>query len=103
MTWDEVPADRAGQVILYTQNGCADSARVRAWLAEQGVSFVDRNVTDDPAAAQGLIATGVLATPLAVIGERSVLGFRPAELRAALPEERGSRGGSARPGRTDEA
>ena len=73
---------------LYTQTGCADSARVRVWLSERDIPFVERNVTSDLAAAQDLIATGTFATPLLVTGMRQVLGFRPTQLASALGIER---------------
>ena len=70
--------------ILYTQTGCAESARVRAWLADHGIAFVERDVTADPDAARALYATGTFATPLLVVGNRTVLGFRPDEIAASL-------------------
>jgi glutaredoxin len=76
------------QVTLYTQAGCAESARVRAWLTERGIPFVERNVTGDAAAARELAATGIFATPLVVVGHERVLGYRPDALRAALDAER---------------
>ena len=72
--------------ILYTQAGCAESAKVRAWLADRGIAFVERDATADPDAARALYATGVFATPLLVVGDRTVLGFRPDEIATALPE-----------------
>lgn len=77
-------SDEARQPILFTQDGCDDSRRVRAWLAERGIPFVERNVTADPDAARALAATGTFATPLLVAGGRVVLGFRPAALVEAL-------------------
>ncbi len=70
--------------ILYTQTGCAESARVRAWLADRGIAFVERDASADPDAAHALYATGTFATPLLVAGDRTVLGFRPDEIAAAL-------------------
>ncbi len=70
--------------ILYTATDCGDSPKVRAWLAERGVAFVERNVSDDPDAAMALYRTGTFATPLLVVDGRSVLGFRPDEIAAAL-------------------
>ena len=70
--------------ILYSQAGCADSAKVRVWLTERGVAFTERNIGGDLEAARALAATGVFATPLLVIGEEKVLGFRPGALAAAL-------------------
>ena len=71
---------------LYTQRGCRDSAKVRRWLTARGVPFVERNVTGDEAAARALLATGVFGTPLLVVGDAKVIGFRPAELANALAE-----------------
>jgi glutaredoxin len=76
-TRDSVP-------ILYTQTDCADSARVRAWLGEHQIPFIERNVTGNLAAAQELMATGTFATPLLVVGQHQVIGYRPAQLAAAL-------------------
>ncbi len=69
---------------LYTQPGCHESAQVRAWLTERGIPFTERSVVDDLAAAQALAATGTFATPLLVVGESRVLGFRPHRLVAVL-------------------
>ena len=70
--------------ILYTQAGCAESARVRAWLSDRGIAFAQRDASVDPAAARELDATGTFATPLLVVGDAQVLGFRPRELAALL-------------------
>jgi glutaredoxin len=72
------------EAVLYTQAGCAESAQVRTWLTDHGIPFVERNASADPEAAAALAATGTFATPLVVVGEETVLGFRPAALAAAL-------------------
>lgn len=71
-------------VTLYTQAGCAESAKVRAWLTEQSIHFTERDVSADPEAVEALIATGTFATPLLVAGHNRVLGFRSRELSAIL-------------------
>ncbi|MBA2755226.1 MAG: hypothetical protein H0U40_12310 [Chloroflexia bacterium] len=58
---------------------------MRDWLVERGIPFVERNVTGDLDAAMALYRTGTFATPLLVVGETRVLGFRPAEIEAAAP------------------
>ncbi len=70
--------------VLFTQAGCGDSRKVRDWLDAHQVAFTERNVTGDEAAARELLATGVFGTPLLVVGNTNVLGFRPAPLAAAL-------------------
>jgi hypothetical protein len=71
-------------LILYIQTNCAESRQVRAWLAQHDVTFQERNVSRDPAAAQALAATSVFATPLLMCGEDRVLGFRPGALERIL-------------------
>jgi glutaredoxin len=73
--------------VLYTQVGCGDSRKVRDWLGEQGIPFVERNVTGDLAAAKDLLATGTFATPLLVVGAAQVFGFRPDQLAAAIAKD----------------
>lgn len=72
------------QVILFTQAGCADSRRVRDWLRARNVPFVERNVIDDPEAMAELAAQQIFATPLLVIGQQTVFGFRPEAIETAL-------------------
>ena len=74
--------------ILFTQTGCADSRKVRDWLTQHGIAFVERNVTGDIDAAKALMATGTFGTPLLVVGDEQVIGFRPEKLVAALSNER---------------
>jgi glutaredoxin len=57
---------------------------VKEFLSRAGRSFVERNVDEDEQAYKELVARGWLSVPVTVIGDRSVVGFRPAELRAAL-------------------
>ena len=84
--------DPAGRVTLDTQAGCDESGRVRGWLTEQGVAFVERDVTTGLEAVSAPAAMGTFATPLVVAGERSVLGFRPDEIAAALRGRPGEAG-----------
>jgi glutaredoxin 3 len=78
--------DTLAKPILYTQAGCAESANVRDWLTEHGIRFSERNTSADPEAATALAATGIFATPLLVVGENTVLGFRPRALAALLSD-----------------
>ena len=77
-------ADVTTEPILYTQGGCPESAKVRSWLTDHGIAFTERDAGRDPQAAQALTATGTFATPLLVIGQERVLGFRPEAFARAL-------------------
>lgn len=78
--------EEPAEPILYTQAGCAESAKVRFWLMDHGVSFVERDASANPEAAEALAATGTFATPLLVIGDDRVLGFREHALSALLSD-----------------
>ena len=77
----------ANKPVLYTQAGCAESAKVRAWRSDRGIAFGERDASGDPDAARALHATGMFATPLLVVGHDKVLGFRPRELAALFGGE----------------
>ena len=84
--------DMLSKPILYTQTGCTESARVRSWLADHGITFTERDAGSDPEAARALYATGTFATPLLVIGDTTVLGFRPEALARVLQAKREAQG-----------
>ena len=73
-----------GDLILYTQTDCAESAQVCSWLTDHDIAFSERNVSRDPEAAQAPAASGIFATPLLACGENRVLGFRPGALERFL-------------------
>jgi glutaredoxin len=79
-----VERDAARPVTLFTQEGCPDSARVRACFRRSAVPFVERNVTGDAVAARALLATGTFATPVVLAGGRVLVGARLDRLAAAL-------------------
>lgn len=76
--------DAHADPVLYTQTGCAESAKVRSWLEDHDISFIELDAGADANAAEALAATGMFATPLLVVGKETVLGFRPEALAAAL-------------------
>ena len=76
--------DTDADPVLFTQTGCAECARVRSWLGEHDVGFIEWDAGADANAAEALAATGMFATPLLVVGRETVLGFRPEALAAAL-------------------
>ncbi len=77
-------SETSAEPVLYTQVGCGESAKVRAWLTAHGISFTERDASVDPEAAMALAATGIFATPLVMVAGTTVLGFHPEELAAVL-------------------
>jgi glutaredoxin len=57
---------------------------VKEFLSREGYAFTDRNVEEDDAAYDDLLALGFRTIPLTVISGRHIKGFDEAALRAAL-------------------
>ena len=73
------------QVTVYTSNDCHWCPRLKEYLSQRGVSFTEKNVElDEAAAAEALSFAGRRQTPVTVIGTQVVVGFQRAELDAIL-------------------
>ena len=57
---------------------------MKAWLSRAGRSFVERNVDEDEAAYNELLALGFRTVPVTVVGDRAIRGFDPRALAEAL-------------------
>jgi len=57
---------------------------VKEFLRQQGVPFVERDVSVDEAAFNELMETGFAATPVTVIDGEAVVGFNRARLEHLL-------------------
>jgi len=68
--------------------GYLDSRKVHDRLTGRGVPVIERNVTGKLGAAREPLATGTFGTPLLVIEEERVIGYRPDRLAAVRSEPR---------------
>ena len=57
---------------------------MKEFLSRAGYAFESRNIEEDDAAFDELMALGVRAVPLTIIGGRQVRGYDQAKLREAL-------------------
>jgi glutaredoxin len=62
---------------------------VKEFLSREGHRFEVRNVEEDDAAYDELLALGFRAVPITVIGARTIKGFDEPALRAALADASG--------------
>ncbi|HEY1012272.1 MAG TPA: glutaredoxin family protein [Herpetosiphonaceae bacterium] len=72
------------RIEVFTQPGCPPCSEVKAWLKRHGQEFTERNIREDAAALQELVAGGFKATPVTMIDGQPVAGFNPAELERLL-------------------
>ena len=57
---------------------------VKEFLSREGYTFETKNIEEDDAAYDELLALGARAVPTIVIGNTVITGFDQARLRAAL-------------------
>ncbi len=71
-------------VVVYTGPGCSACKQAKQFLTQHGVEYVERDIGDDPAARDELIAMGYRAVPVIKIGDETMLGFSAPRLRRML-------------------
>jgi glutaredoxin len=57
---------------------------VKEFLSREGHTFETKNIEDDDAAYDELMALGARAVPVTVIDKQVIIGYDQARLRAAL-------------------
>ena len=57
---------------------------VKVYLSRKGVPFSDYNVSTDRDALTRLVEMGFRTTPLTVIGEQKIIGYKPSDIDSAL-------------------
>lgn len=57
---------------------------MKEFLSREGLTFETKNIEDDDAAYDELMALGARAVPVTVIDTQVVIGFDQARLRAAV-------------------
>ncbi|WP_027094255.1 glutaredoxin family protein [Cohnella thermotolerans] len=77
---------QAGPVIVYTSTHCNYCKQVKAFLADQGVAYEERNIDADEKFAEELWNSGMRSVPVTVIGDVKILGFNQAQLTRAVAE-----------------
>jgi glutaredoxin 3 len=94
MRWRRDPADAtmaarvegetAMEVVIYTNIGCSACRQAKDFFAQHQVSYVEKNIADDPAARDELIGLGFRAVPVIRVGAETMLGFSAPKLRRML-------------------
>ena len=61
-------------VVLYTTPTCPDCHAVKRWLADQGVPFEERDLSDPQIAEEAKARTGVRVAPITIINGQVFYG-----------------------------
>lgn len=73
------------QIVVYTSGPqCIDCNMIKQWLDQQGYTFTERNIREDPAALAELSAQGLSGAPVTVIGDIVIDGLEMKQIKAAL-------------------
>jgi glutaredoxin len=72
------------EVVVYTMTGCQHCAGVKAYLADKGIEFTERNVLEDDEAMADFRSLGFRGTPVTVIGDDAIVGFDRAKFDELL-------------------
>jgi glutaredoxin-like protein NrdH len=62
---------------------------VKEFLSLEGQAYEVRNIEDDDAAYEELMALGARSVPVTVIGDTVIRGFDPVQLRKAVKDAAG--------------
>ena len=75
----------AKQVVVYTETfDCVFCDRVKEFLSQKGVPYIERDVTTDDRAREELEEMGHLTPPVVLVDGQAVAGFDPRRLEELL-------------------
>ncbi|MBK6941734.1 MAG: glutaredoxin family protein [Planctomycetes bacterium] len=74
----------AKNIVVYHQPGCPPCHSAMEFLKQHGIPFTHKDITEDDAALDELMALGSRSTPTIVVGEDVMIGFRKDELLAMI-------------------
>ena len=57
---------------------------VKVYLSRKGIPFTEHNVSIDENARQELLSRGCSTTPVTLIGDQMVMGYKPRDIDQAL-------------------
>ncbi len=73
------------KVIVYSTESCPWCTKVKEFLKENKVKFIDKNVGEDKAAASEMLKkSGQMGVPVVDVDGEIVVGFNEAAIRKAL-------------------
>ena len=71
--------------VILSQPGCRPCAGVKTWFKNNGVDFVERDVTEDEDALNLLTSLGYAGTPVIIAGDTHWQGVQPDKMASLKP------------------
>lgn len=74
----------SANVIVFSSNTCGYCTMAKDYLSENGVSYVEKNVSTDLEARKELMSKGFMGVPVIYVGDEVIQGFNKARLDELL-------------------
>ena len=78
------PAQPLREVIMYAVPDCGYCRQARQYFSDHGIEYVEYNIDASPRHRQEYRRLGGSGTPLILIDGKTIQGFRPRAIEAAL-------------------
>lgn len=62
------------QLLIYTTPTCPDCHALKRWLAQQGIAYEERDLTDPLIAEEAKTRTGVRVAPISIVDDQVFYG-----------------------------
>ena len=62
------------KILIYTSPGCPDCTALKTWLEQQGLAYIERDLSQAGIADEAKSRYGVRIAPISVIGDRFFYG-----------------------------
>ncbi len=72
------------KIIVYSQNGCSHCEHAKDYFIENNLEFTEKNMTENEAFRAELIGMGIMQTPLIIIDDVNILGFKIEQIEKEL-------------------
>ena len=72
------------RVVVYSQPTCMPCRKMKEFLSQNKIEFIDRDVSADDDALRELIRMGHMTTPVIVVDDEVIVGFDRARLESLL-------------------
>ncbi len=74
-----MPEANTPHILIYTTPTCPDCHALKRWLAQQGLAYEERDLTDPKIAEEAKARTGVRVAPITIVGSEVFYGTFPSQ------------------------
>jgi thioredoxin reductase (NADPH) len=72
------------KIVVYTNTGCEFCKKIKNDLTNWGLSYEEKNVAENPEYFDELNQRGMFGTPVTLINDQPIVGYRPNKMKAVL-------------------